>query len=61
MTGRAFNVNLSSIKRRINLLECLFREAITLLQDKQFAPNVTHILRNMKAVRQVEAVETDDC
>ena len=31
--------------------------AIELLQDKQFTPDVTRILRNMKAARQVEAVE----
>lgn len=45
------------INRRINLLEGICPEAITLLQDKQFTPDVTRILRNMKAARQVEAVE----
>lgn len=55
--ARAFSVNLSSINRRINLLEGICPEAITLLQDKQFTPDVTRILRNMKAARQVEAVE----
>ena len=55
--ARAFNVNLSSINRRINLLEGISPEAIDLLQDKQFTPDVTRILRNMKAARQVEAVE----
>jgi ParB-like chromosome segregation protein Spo0J len=54
---RAFNVNLSSINRRINLLEGICPEAIELLQDKQFTRDVTRILRNMKAARQVEAVE----
>ena len=47
--ARAFNVNLSSINRRINLLEGICPEAIDLLQDKQFTPDVTRILRNMKA------------
>ncbi len=55
--ARAFNVNLSSINRRINLLEGICPEAIDLLQDKQFTPDVTRILRSMKAARQVEAVE----
>jgi ParB-like chromosome segregation protein Spo0J len=55
--ARAFNVNLSSINRRINLLEGICPEAIELLQDKQFTPDVTRILRNMKAARQVEAGE----
>ena len=32
-------------------------EAINLLQDMQFTPDVTRIVRNMKSVRQVEAVE----
>ncbi len=54
--ARAFNVN-RSINRRINLLEGIGPEAITLLQDKQFTPDVTRILRTMKAARQVEAVE----
>ena len=52
--ARAFNVNLSSINRRINLLKGICPEAITLLQNKQFTPDVTRILRNMKAARQVE-------
>jgi len=55
--ARAFNVNLSAINRRINLLEGICPEAIALLKDKQFTPDVTRILRNMKAARQVEAVE----
>jgi pterin-4a-carbinolamine dehydratase len=55
--ARAFNVNLSSINRRINLLEGICPEAINLLQDKQFTPDFTRILRNMKSARQVEAVK----
>jgi len=55
--ARAFNVNLSAINRRINLLEGICPEAIELLQDKQFTPEVTRIIRNMKAARQIEAVE----
>jgi hypothetical protein len=55
--ARAFNVNLSSINRRINLLEGICPVAITLMQDKQFTPDVTRILRNIKAARQVEAVK----
>ena len=55
--ARALNVNLSSINRRINLLEGICPEAINLLQDKQFTPDVTRILRNMTSGRQVKAVE----
>ena len=32
-------------------------QAIALLQDQQFTPDVTRILRNMKPARQVEAME----
>ena len=55
--ARAFGVNLNSINRRINLQEGICPEAIARLQDKQFTPDVTRVLRNMKADRQVEAVE----
>jgi len=55
--ARAFGVNLSSINRRISLLEGICPDAIARLQDKQFTPDVTRVLRNMKAARQVEAVE----
>ncbi len=55
--ARAFNVNLGAINRRISLLEGICPEAIDRLRDKQFTPDVTRILRNMKAARQVEAVE----
>jgi ParB-like chromosome segregation protein Spo0J len=55
--ARAFNVNLTSINRRINLLSGICPEAIDLLQDKLFTPDVTRVLRIMKAARQVEAVE----
>ncbi len=49
--------SLRSINRRINLLDSICSEAIQLLQDMQFTPDVTRILLNMKAARQVEAVE----
>jgi ParB-like chromosome segregation protein Spo0J len=55
--ARAFNLNLSAINRRINLLEGICPDAIRLLQDQQFTPDVTRVLRNMKAARQVEAFE----
>lgn len=44
-------------RRGIEIVRTYADEGITLLQDKQFTPDVTRILRNMKAARQVEAVE----
>jgi ParB-like chromosome segregation protein Spo0J len=55
--ARAFNVNHNAIDRRITLLEGICAQAVELLQDAQFTPEVTSVLRNMKAARQVEAVE----
>ena len=39
--ARAFNVNLNSINRRANLLDGIAPQAIALLQDQQFTPDVT--------------------
>ena len=55
--ARAFNVNLSTINSRINLLHGICPKAVELLHDHQFTPDVTRHLRKMKAARQIEAVE----
>ena len=55
--ARAFSVNLSTINRRINLLHGICPKAVELLQDHQFTPDVTRLLRKMKSARQIEAVE----
>jgi ParB-like chromosome segregation protein Spo0J len=55
--ARAFNVNLSTINSRINLLHGICPRAVDLLNDHQFTPDVTRHLRKMKAARQTEAVE----
>ena len=55
--ARAFNVNLSTINSRINLLHGICPRGAELLNDHQFTPDVTRHLRKMKAARQVEAVE----
>ena len=53
----AFNVNLIAINRRVNLLSGLCDEAVELLQGKQFRPEVTRVLSQMKPARQVEALD----
>jgi len=55
--ARAFNVNLSIINSRVNLLHGICPRAVELLQDHQFTPDVTRHLRKMKTARQIEAVE----
>jgi hypothetical protein len=55
--AKAFDVNTASITKRVNLLKGICPEAVALLQDKQFPPDLTRVLRNMKPKRQVEALE----
>jgi len=49
------NFNLSCINSRINLLESICPEAITLPQNKQFTLDLTLLLSNLKAAREGEA------
>ena len=55
--AKAFDVKITSINRRVNLLKGICPEVVAMLQDKQFPPDLTRVLRNMKPARQVEAVE----
>jgi hypothetical protein len=52
-----FSVNLSTINSHINLLHGIYPKALELLQDHQFAPDMTRHLSKVKAALQVEAVE----
>lgn len=55
--AKAFNVNQTSINRRVNLLDGICSKAVELLQDQHFPPDLTRLLRNMIAARQIEVVE----
>lgn len=55
--ARAFNLDISSIDKRINLLDGVAAGAVVLLRDQQFNPEVARVLRKMRPERQVEAVE----
>lgn len=55
--ARAFNLDISSIDKRVNLLEGVTPGAVVLLRDHQFTPEVARVLRKMRPERQVEAVE----
>lgn len=50
-------MNLWTINSQINLLHGICPKPVELLQDHQFAPDVTWHLRKMKTARQIEAVE----
>jgi ParB-like chromosome segregation protein Spo0J len=55
--ARAFNLDISSIDKRVKLLEGVTAGAVVLLRDQQFNPEVARVLRKMRPERQVEAVE----
>ncbi|MCX7143815.1 MAG: ParB N-terminal domain-containing protein [Proteobacteria bacterium] len=55
--ARAFNLDITSIDKRMNLLEGVTAGAVVLLRDQQFNPEVARVLRKMRPERQVEAVE----
>lgn len=55
--SKALCVDLGQINRKVTLLDGVCPEAVHLLKDRQFSPEVTAALRRMKPTRQVEAVE----
>ena len=55
--ARALAVDISSVKRKVALLDGLCPEVIELLKDRQFSPELSRALRKMKPTRQVECVE----
>ncbi|MEJ1165679.1 plasmid partitioning protein RepB C-terminal domain-containing protein [Variovorax sp. CCNWLW186] len=55
--SKALCVDLGQINRKVTLLDGVCPEAVDLLKDRQFSPEVTAALRRMKPARQVEAVE----
>jgi ParB-like chromosome segregation protein Spo0J len=55
--SKALCVDVVHINRKIALLNGICPEAVDLLKDRQFSPEVTVALRKMKPTRQVEAVE----
>ncbi len=53
----ALDLDVSTITRKLNLLDGICPEAAALLKDQQFASDLGTILKKMKPMRQVECVE----
>jgi hypothetical protein len=53
----ALDLDISTITRKLNLLDGICAEAASLLKDQQFAADLGSILKKMKPIRQVECVE----
>ncbi|MEY1238045.1 plasmid partitioning protein RepB C-terminal domain-containing protein [Providencia manganoxydans] len=57
LIAKTLNVNIESLKTRVNLLNGISRVVVTKLADKQVSKDIFRILRKMKPERQVEAVD----
>lgn len=55
--ARALNVNIASIRKKRRLLTGICPEAVELVADKQVPASIFPELRNLKPVRQIEAVQ----
>lgn len=55
--AKALAVDVSQILKRMSLLDGICAEAVELLGDRQFSPELVRVLRRMKPTRQVECVE----
>lgn len=55
--AKALNIDIRSMDKKIALLDGISPRVVELLKDRQFPPDISRILRKMKPVRQVEAIE----
>jgi hypothetical protein len=55
--AQALNIDISSLLKKLKLLDGICPEAVELLRDRQFSPEISRILRKMKATRQVECID----
>lgn len=55
--AKALSVDTSTISKKLSLLEGICPEAAELLKDRQFATDISRVLRKMKPTRQIECVE----
>ncbi|PIG08303.1 plasmid partitioning protein RepB C-terminal domain-containing protein [Comamonas sp. 26] len=53
----ALDVDISHIIKKLNLLDGICPEAVELLRDQNFSPNLGAVLRKLKPTRQIECVE----
>lgn len=55
--AKALNVDISHVRKKMNLLDGICPEAAGLLEDRQFSAELSRVIRKMKPTRQVECVE----
>lgn len=54
--AKSLSIDISNLLKKLKLLEGICPEAAELLKDRQFSPEISRLLRKMKATRQVECV-----
>jgi hypothetical protein len=55
--ARALSIDVSHIRKKMNLMEGICPEVGGLVEDRQFSPELFRVVRKMKPTRQVECVE----
>ena len=55
--AKALSVDISHVRKKMNLLEGICDEVVSLLADRQFSVEVSRVIRRMKPLRQVECAE----
>ncbi|MCF8186595.1 MAG: ParB N-terminal domain-containing protein [Sulfuritalea sp.] len=55
--AKALSVDITTINRKVALLEGICPEAAELLKDRQFSADISRVIRKMKPTRQVECIE----
>jgi ParB-like chromosome segregation protein Spo0J len=55
--AKVLSVDISSIIKKMTLLDGICPEAMELLKDRQFSPEISRVIRKMKPTRQLECVE----
>ena len=55
--SKSLDIDVEHIMKKLNLLDGICTEAVSLLKDKHFSANLSPVLRKMKPTRQVECVE----
>jgi hypothetical protein len=55
--SKSLDIDVEHIVKKLNLLDGICAEAVSLLRDKHFSANLSPVLRKLKPTRQVECVE----
>jgi hypothetical protein len=54
--AKSLTIDISSLLKKLKLLDGICPEAAELLKDRQFSPEISRLLRKMKATRQIDCV-----